>query len=53
MKHFIGGWAAGFIFLSFLAIRSAIKEKKTGTVDLVPMAVYAIAFGLATWGLWP
>ena len=53
MKHFIGGWAAGLILLSFMMIRATMKAGKSNSVDLIPLAIYAVVFGLAAWGLWP
>lgn len=49
MRHFIGGWALGFVFLFW---RLPMKEG-----DIKPFLfgclLLSFPFGLAAWGLWP
>lgn len=52
MKHFIGGFAFGVVFLELLVVymgRHGIKNSTT----LQTNVMWGICFGLAAWGLFP
>lgn len=48
MKHFIGGYALGFIIVLFWGLERA--RINVGDSSILA-AIFGIAFGLAAWGL--
>jgi hypothetical protein len=48
MKHFIGGYALGFIITFFWSMERA---RRGGGDSMVFAAIIGLPFGLAAWGL--
>lgn len=51
MKHFLGGWALGFLIA--LALLPSIKPGQSIEQSLWAHIIVAVLFGLAAWGILP
>ena len=55
MKHFIGGYGLGFIFIFVWAMvfGSYERQKMNAGIAMIFASIFAVPFGLAAWGLLP
>lgn len=50
MKHFIGGWALGFVVVFFYSLE---RCKKNGLEGIILGLVFGLPFAFLAWGLLP
>lgn len=53
MRHFLGGFSLGELFMFCVMARNGYVTKKNQTVNGSTMLAYGLIFGTIAWGLWP